>query len=62
MKKLNRKLTLNKKTVSNLDMNSIKGGIPITRLDGGTCVTWATCPTRWYNCGTRDNCGTEVCP
>jgi hypothetical protein len=49
-KQLNKKLTLNKKTISNLDiyeLNSAKGGATLVLCDTGNCIPTATvslCP------------------
>ncbi len=66
MKKFSKKLTLNKKTVANLEaesMDAAKGGYPPSGIDGASCPTWCTvCASKYfYNCpsvaGVDPRCG-----
>ncbi len=55
---INRKLVLNRKTVSNLDdraMENVKGGEIYPRTD-----FWATCVSEWAHCLTDENCSCVV--
>jgi natural product precursor len=62
-KKLNKVLTLNKSTVSDLDstqMNAAKGGYFQTYWDY-SCHTWCGCETNFYHCPTA-GCPTTTFP
>ncbi len=55
-KKFNKKLTLNKKTVVNLDSSNMNG------VQGGIVETYYTCPTNLTHCRTRCATYCPLCP
>ncbi|WP_156168943.1 hypothetical protein [Kordia jejudonensis] len=64
MKKSKLKLSLNKKSISNLDVNEIIGGVSgrtceLTNKYYKTCYTYCPTPATWNDCLTF-NCGNTV--
>ncbi len=64
-KKINQKLTLNKRTVASLDdsdLNSVKGGGPTDTCGtcDSVCATYSDCSTHCGPCATNSGCACIV--
>jgi hypothetical protein len=65
MKQKKQTLTLNKNTVANLELNSLKGGIPtttVTLTDPDKCKTFDLSNCNTWEFPICNNCDSTPCP